>query len=154
MALFKVLAGRHVQDGKTYSKGDIVETNVDLVATFGANKFSREVMLEQSQNFRQQTESEPVAEPNVEPDAELSPSVLNTPKLGTDVSEEFSNTVDQGISVFKKAVQEKGKKRKSWLFFVVDNDKDPATPLNEVGLKKVQVQSFIDDLFEDEGEEE
>jgi hypothetical protein len=32
---FKLLAGRHKQGGKEYGKGDIVETDVNLVALFG-----------------------------------------------------------------------------------------------------------------------
>jgi hypothetical protein len=38
--LFRVKGGCHVEDGVTYRKGDMIETDVDLAATF-RGKFER-----------------------------------------------------------------------------------------------------------------
>ena len=126
--LFKVLAGRHVQDGEVYSKGDIVETKLNLIETFGDLKFQREFELEAAAKAQVQT-------PKKAKDETIEPEEDETTSLGKDLTVRFSIAKKNGFLVFKK-----GNK------FLVASQDEPTKALNPSGLKRSDVIKFIEDI--------
>jgi hypothetical protein len=119
---FKLLAGRHKENGKTYSKGDVVESAFNLVELF-PNTFERDVEKELS---RPQTVAAPTP-----------PVQAND--FGEDVTADFPDAGPNGFFVYKRA---KG-------FVVVDGD-NPDTPVNKKPIKLEEVVPLIDSFFEEE----
>ena len=133
--LFRVLAGRHTEkDGKTYSKNDVVSTDVDLVAVFGDQKFLREVGMELGMA---PTPSLPT--PSIQSNVSTTPSVIGGQEvIGQDVTVDYPIAKDNELLVFKKGR----------VFFVTDIGA-PQKPLNDTPLKRTEVLGFINNLFED-----
>lgn len=134
--LFRVLAGRHTANKVVYAKDDIVESDRDLVALFGDNKFKREIELEMKQDKTSPADSK--AE-TTEPPKSTKPKSKSTQPKPKDVTKDYPLAADNGLLVTKI-----GRK-----YFVADEE-DPDTPLNDKGLKLNEVEGFIEDQFEAE----
>jgi len=123
---FRVLHSRHIANGRTFEKGDIVESSGDLVKAF-PGKFER---IESSVEVARVRASSPAASeapvvPPSAPDGETSP-------FGEDVSEDFPSAVGADLKVFQKGSS----------YFVVDMD-TPDKALNAKALKGAEVNKFI-----------
>ena len=143
--LFKVLAGRHVQDGITYSKGDVVETNMNLVEMFSDLKFKREFELE-SKDVKK-TPAQPPKKKKVvkEKDEDTTDDVDDEDEededdeeiepLGDDLTVRFSVATANGFLVFKKNNK-----------FMVAAEGKPDEALNKKPLKRSEVVKFIESI--------
>jgi hypothetical protein len=121
--IFRVLAGRFVDKGKTYCKNDTVETNMDLIAMFGDLKFKREIELEMAKN------SVPAQ----------SPSPKEETPLGDDVTARYKAAKENKLRVFKDERD----------FFVAKED-ETGVALNDNPLKRSEVVGFIEELVKKE----
>ena len=127
--LFKVLAGRHTAAGIVYSKDDVIESDQDLVALFGDNKFQRDLEAEMKK-------ASPVSKPTADPVQKTTKKTSDV-KKPKDVTDQFQSAVDNDLIVTKI-----GKK-----FFIAEK----ATPndhLHDDSLKKSEVEDFIEELYE------
>ena len=129
--LYRVLAGRFVDAGKTYCKNDIVETNMDLIAMFGDLKFKREIELELAKT-NPPAQSPPVKEPEAPKEPEPTP-------LGDDVTARYKAAKQNKLLVFKDDKD-----------FFVTKKEDVFTSLNDNPLKRSEVVEFIEDLVKKE----
>ena len=129
--LFKVLAGRHTAAGVVYSKDDVIESDQDLVALFGDNKFQRDLEAEMKK-------ASPVSKPTADPVQKTKKKTASA-KKPKDVTADFQSAVDNDLIVTKN-----GKK-----YFVAEKD-TPEDYLHEDSLKKSEVEEFIDELYEAE----
>lgn len=142
---FVLLASSHNQDGKTYKKGDRIESDVDLVALFGKDKFRRagvkyvEIEDEEEEELGEE-EAKPVKKPAAKAADETKKSSKKSAKkvkeedteeedaeaekveskLGDDVTSKYPRASSADLLILKK-----GKK-----LFIADKD-DPDTALNE-----------------------
>lgn len=122
-----IACGSHIQDGRTYKRGDVVESDVPLDRMF-PQKFERFVS---SANEPQTPEPEDQSPKGTEDDvSDVSPGGT----LGKNVTEEFPEAVGAGLLVFKRG---------AW-FYVAD-PADPDEAIHEKGLRKSAVGSFIED---------
>ena len=153
MSLYKLKGGQHNHsDGKTYKKGDLVESEADLTKIF-TNKFEKVYETEEeaspgvsfpavkvAQAKSKVTVVDLPVDSKEEEEKELEEveeKIEEKPeKRGKEVTKNFSEAVEQDLKVFKKGRQ----------YFVYDMD--PAVPLNEKGLNKGQVKKFITDYLE------
>ena len=141
--LFKVLAGRHTQDNVVYSKGDVVETKLNLIEMFGDNRFKREFELEMEDKKtpiqtpdKVKAGANPTRDESVEdePDDEDDEDVKDEPEpLGDDLTARFSAARSNKLLVFKK-----GNK------FYVTTEDEPGKALNKKALKRSEVVKFIE----------
>jgi hypothetical protein len=140
--LFVLLAGRHVHNGVEHVKDDVIETGMNLVEMFGDNKFRRAVELEATRPLQEA----PAASAQTAGD-EKGTTTPEANELGVDVTDDFGDARVNGILVFKK--QETNKKGKAVsVYSVIDTD-NPGVVVNNKPLhKKLEVQEFIDSLFE------
>ena len=130
--LFKVLAGRHTAAKVVYSAGDIVESDRDLVALFGDNKFQRDLEAEAKQKAS-------VSKPPAEEAPKKTSSKKTTTKKPKDVTDKFKSAVDNDLLITKI-----GKK-----YFVAEKA-NPDDILHEDSLKQDEVEEFINELYEAE----
>ena len=121
---FKVLVARHLAAGKSYVKGDIVESAGDLSVAFPA-KFEKIQASAEVTAARSAAKTAPVV-PSSAPGGEVSSP------FGEDVSEDFPTAVESDLKVFQKGSG----------FFVVDMD-SPDESLNPKALKGPEVNKFI-----------
>lgn len=120
MFKFKLLGGNHIDEkGRQYVRGDIITTNHDLAASFGAKFLTLE----------KETEKEVASEPVVEESEQVM-------KHGEDVTDKFPKASDNGFIVFQKGAY----------FHVVDADA-PEKRLNKKGLSKTAATAFIKKLI-------
>jgi len=159
MAKFKVLAGPHVHSGRVYSKGDIIESEHDLAATW-RNSFARVPDDEEaSAGKRQQVIGEviggspnqptkpevekPPAEPAVNEDegeVETDQSGKSGP-LGTEVTKNFPKAIEQDFKVFKHESQ-----------YLIYNAEDLTKPIDGCPVAKAGVNALIEkELAKTEG---
>lgn len=144
---FRVLDGIHTDAaGVEHKKGSIVESTVDLCSLF-ENKFV-EVQTgnvavlpaaepaksaEPVKESEAPKQDEASAEEDDDKDAPLShPDATGRSELGEDVTKKFPEAVDADLKVFHKG---------GW-HYVTEPDK-PGVALNDKGLKKAGVASFI-----------
>jgi hypothetical protein len=155
MPKFQVVSGFHVdEEGRKYSKGEVVESPHDLTATF-RGKFTRvEATIA---DFRPQGgppiayTDRPLTAPQMAPVAPQpgGPAIASQPaetaetgipgSLGEDVTARFSKAVEQDYKVFKKGPK----------FFVADSD-SPNKPLNPDGAKRDEVDGIIEKALKPE----
>jgi hypothetical protein len=151
MAKFKVLAGPHVHSGRVYSKGDIIESEHDLAATW-RNSFARVPDDEEaSAGKRQQvigeviggSPNQPPAEPAVNEDegeVETDQSGKSGP-LGTEVTKNFPKAIEQDFKVFKHESQ-----------YLIYNAEDLTKPIDGCPVAKAGVNALIEkELAKTEG---
>lgn len=153
MALFKLLAGAHIQDGREYKAGDVVEADHDLAASFrlkfeevdGHGRPSKgrridnptplpgmDMGLEEPNKAEKAPKGKAakaveIAEPEAESDAKPEANA----KRGRDVTEEFPLAAEEDFKVY----------RRRGLYTVVDID-DPSKPVAE-GIAKTEVDKVI-----------
>jgi hypothetical protein len=122
---FKLLLGSHSDTTKTYQAGDVIESEVDLVALFGS-KFES-VSDEIEVRFPSEEKQE---EPKEEPVQEETKQEL----VEEDVTNQFEvENFEDGLKIFKR-------KRK---YFVCIDGED----INQEGLSKKNVLPFVSDYF-------
>lgn len=151
MSLYKLKGGQHNHsDGKTYKKGDLVESEANLAEIF-TNKFERIYETEEAPSVGTSFPSVKVSS------AKSKVTIVDLPAdskeedeeefkeedeekeivdRGKEVTKNFPVAVDQDLKVFKKGR----------LYFVYDMD--PAVPITEEGLTKAKVKKFIEDYLE------
>lgn len=144
--LYTVLAGSHTQDNVTYSVGDVVETNMNLIEMFGELKFKRAFELEMAAKMESSpTSAKKKKDSDVEDDVDeddvdfvepKEPTIDKVEPLGDDLTARFSVAKKNGYLVFKK-----GNK-----FTVAAGDK-PGVALNKKGMKRSEVVKFIEGLI-------
>lgn len=122
---FKVLIGFHAdENGKSYGEGEIVETDRDLVAQFGANKFEL-------------VSGTPAQVENDDDDD----STGGDERPGEDVTEKFPEATEKAVEVYKD-----GKN-----YFVYDIESGDILNDEEDLTSQKKVTAFIDELeLEDE----
>jgi len=128
MRLYKLIGGSHVQDGKTYHKNDVVPSEVPLDQMF-KNKFEP---MGSTNDIPVYNEPESQSEPDGEPTPDFSDAES---ELGTNVTSEFSEAIEKGVVVFKKA---------SWYYAALPEKTNES--LNEKGLTKKKLAEFLSDL--------
>ena len=127
---YRVIEGSHDQYGKIYSKGDVLDVDMDLIAMF-PNKFekaSKEVPITKAPAAP--TDIIPMV-PQKNPPAPLQKEEKTN--RGKDVTEKFPDAVDMDFKVFIK-------NRKHYVYDV----DDMAKPINSEPLKKGEVKAFIE----------
>ena len=143
---FRVKAGTHKENGKTYTAGQIVKTNNDLASVF-REKFERvyskgevhdeELPEEDVQEEAQEEEGEPEAsEEGTEEESTESPDEVKS-VLGKNVTHQFPEAGD--LLVFKKGVK----------FFIADSSQ-PDVPLNSNKplITKKQAEAYLASLLQ------
>ena len=145
MAKYQLIGGQHEQFGKTYKKGDVIDTPIDLCKLF-RGKFQRviteggspvAVQLVQPQGKAPASPEKPPAPSTPKEDgapktSEKAGSGATKDVRGRNATEHFPQAVDDDFAVFKK----------NRVYFVYDVD-DPDIALNKDGLKKAEVGPFI-----------
>jgi hypothetical protein len=132
VAQFEVLQGKHRQDEKLYTKGQIVESNYDLVKKF-RNKF-RAVGAPEVQKTPGSQASES-GEGKKAPSAKKPTAPKKAPARearGTDVTSKFKLANEEGFSVFKRGD----------LFHVYEGNETTPVKGGE-GLKADAVEAFV-----------
>lgn len=137
--LFELISkGEHLHsDGKTYTKGQVIETEQPLDKLF-ANKFKRLDKDEEKEYTRPEI---PLAEEGGEKTTSSPPSSSTKRKrspFGKHISSQFDNTAEAGVKVYIKD---------HWCT-VVDSDSGEAVSTKK--LRKKDVQDFIDGLLSQE----
>ena len=144
--------GNHTQRNKkgelvTYTSagGEVIESDIDLTKKY-PEKFEKveipgiEVSKKEVEEAAKKG-AEGIADPNKEDEDNFDEDEEDEREpLGKDVTSKFPIAKEQDFKVFYK----KGKG-----FFVTEAD-DEFTALNKKGLKKVDVESFIEEQLEDE----
>jgi len=143
MGFFRLKAGTHVQNDRTYKKGDVVETDIDLASLFPA-QFDATGTAAPSAPVAPVADDGPVTAEPPKKAAQVAPSPPPVPPStsdtdgtkadvrGRDVTKRFPLAVDEDFQIFYK----KGKYR------VYDIDA-PAKALNPRGCTKVGVDKVI-----------
>lgn len=118
---FRVKSSVHVNEkGRVYEKGDVVETEKDLIATFGAEKFEKA----SASNFS--ADALPGADVESEDEGER----------GDEVTDKFEGAAGSNFRVFKRHG-----------VYSVYNANDLTEPLNEEEFtRKDQVAAYISEL--------
>lgn len=117
------LKGTHRHQGRTYRRGDVIDSETDLRDAF-PSKFE---LLDAVQDVMSTTTTQTTQAPE-EPDEEG----IN-PNLGTDVTRDFENARANDLLVYKK----------QGLYYVCD-DENPTQALNEMRLRSPKaVKAFI-----------
>lgn len=116
---FLVEAGSHREDGVTYKKGEIVTTQSNLVVMFGEDIFKA---LDSKDDDEVEEE---------EDEDDLS---FDEIKMGKNVTDDFPLAETLGLLVFKKGA-----------YYRVSDVDDPNMKLNEKGLKKDAVNTFLEE---------
>ncbi len=148
---FRVMGGSHVQDGKKYKKGDLVETSLDLCSMF-RGKFKR-VYKEELAELKDQgveyvgadnkpdipkpedvkpVETSTSEKTETKQDTSTQEPVKPTSEHGKDVTSEFPTADKAGLLVFEKS---------KWYTVV---DKADNQVLNEKKLRKAEVEDFVE----------
>jgi hypothetical protein len=127
---FKLVIGSHSDIENTYQAGDVVESEIDLVAVFG-EKFqsvSDEVEVRfPSEEAQEEPVEKEVQEEPVEKEVQEEP-------VGEDVTNQFDvSNFEDGLKVFK---------RKRKYFVCIDGEE-----INQEGLSKKNVLPFVSDYF-------
>jgi hypothetical protein len=132
VAVFELIAGKHSQAGRFYKAGDRIDTSLDLVKMFGANKF-REIQPLPETSVVATLPSEP-------PQAvKKGVKIASKKSSGAEVRGEKSShplATEHGLEVFSR----------DKLFFVYEEGE--TTPLNKKGLKKAELTAFITEFLE------
>ena len=125
MAEFKILAGTHAEGREIFRKGDVVSSELDLVAVFGSNKF-------EAVNGPVPVEPEPAPVEVVEEDDEA------------EEEDEESENVASSIRGVKKYIDDglvvKETEAGFWIY-------DDGVLVNENPLKKSKVKAAVVDYF-------
>lgn len=122
---FKNLGGNHDENGVIYVKGDIIESDRDLDEMF-THKFQRVAEAPpEPKRKKLKVKKKSTAKPPQEP----------ADKRGVDVTEEFDP--GEGLKIFRRGSK----------FHVYEEDS--TDPLNDKGLNKVDVESFVEDYLEE-----
>jgi hypothetical protein len=126
--LFRLLQGYHKIGSTEYKKGDTIETDVDLVKAFDAQRFERldEDTLDREQPIHL-AESEKTS---------VVPPVMDS-KLGMNVTGQFDVAIENGFLVFRKGP-----------YFYVAEPNSPDKKLNQKRLAKSKVEPWIADYLE------
>ena len=118
---FKILFGSHSDTTKTYQAGDVIESEVDLVAVFG-------------EKFQSVSDEVQVRFPSEEPQEEPVQEETKEEPVGEDVTNQFDvSNFEDGLKVFK---------RKRKYFVCIDGEE-----INQEGLSKKNVLPFVSDYF-------
>jgi len=150
MRYFEVLGGNHVQDEKTYKKGDVVETNMDLVTMFprkfneivGPGKKAQKEVKGKTLNdeLKEQGIDDLTGLPKEDADVDIDIDVCDIKSaLGKNVTELYPLATENNLVVLRK---------NSW-FHVADAD-NPDVALNAKGMKKVAVKEFVEEIIEED----
>jgi hypothetical protein len=132
MARFEILGGKHYDRlGKLHRKGDIIETDADLAASYGAEKFKLlpEGWSKPKEKFKVKTKKKGALEKNGVGDPLLA--------RGIDCTKGYKVAKDNGLEVFSRGSQ--------YHFYA----KGSVEPLNEAGLREGQVRAAIKHYLED-----
>ena len=146
MAKFKLVAGRHVANGRTYLPGEIINSHSNLAKIFPGNfkpvaddtpeKAEKQpvaagpVETPVGQPVPSPKPTEPVSQP--EKPATKAAKAEKAKDWGLNVTKSFPLAVDEDFRVFKK----------DWLYFVFDAD-NMDKPMNDVGVAKTGVDKVI-----------
>jgi hypothetical protein len=129
---FKNNGGDHVEAGVTYKKGDVFESDRQMDKIF-LHKFERvydeapkQLKLGKKKGKAKKTPEKP-----------QSPS----DKRGVDVTDQFEGFEEDGYKVFRRGTK----------FHIYEGDS--TDPVNDKGLKKVDVSDFFDEDDEEDSEE-
>ncbi len=140
MFVFKLLSGRHRQDGLTYNEGDTFESPFDLDKKF-KNKFQRMpdgTVVEKPFDEEPKAPKTPVEENEGEPVEDVENEESGDPQsLGVDTTAKFDpEASDLGVLVF----------RDNSHFWVTKKD-SPSVPLHKHALNsKKAVNEFLTEL--------
>lgn len=157
MASYKLVAGSHVDaDGKSYDKGDLIQSNDDLIRMF-PNKFKR--IRGGDNSAKEQSQKSPTPFDMDKAASLSSAEVAKIPQEGIDEDEDDGSELTQSsrdlgedvTSKFPKA--EKGGYKvfcKGDTYFVVDADLPEQTLNEEMLLNKTQVDKFVSNLLKHE----
>jgi len=146
----KQRCGNHVENGKIYEPGDIIETGRDLSSKF-RNKFER---IHEALKDTGKKDTDEIKRPNIPPsvgeggDTGLNPSPESSPisdeeiveenlEYGEDVTSEFPTAEKLEVKVFEKS---------KWYTIVDTSDGEV---LNEKKLRKKDVIPFLEQYLED-----
>lgn len=145
MSKFEVLEGKHVQNGRIFQKGDIVESKSDLCATW-KNKFCEvNTSARSSVGKAVPNTASPPAQSAVDADETDKEKKAKGKKVeeesevieGTDVTDQFTSAVEQDFKVYKN----------QGAYFIYNND-DLSKPFNENGVKKADVEKTIKEAID------
>ena len=129
---YRVKTGKHDQFGKVYCKGDVLDTDMDLIAMF-PNKFekvSKETPITKAPAAP--TDITPMV-PQKNPPAPVPSSEEDDKDRGKDVTKNFPDAVDMDFKVFIQ-------KHKHYVYDMDNMEK----PVNPKPLKKAEVKKFIE----------
>ena len=144
--LFRLKGGKHIQDGKKYKKGDIIDTFIDLAKIF-RGKFEK-VSKEFVEEARASITTNPEIPLSVEDDAVVEP-VKEQPE--SDFAEEESETLEEDAEVdygkeitseFPTAaeIEVKVYAKSNWCTVIDTRDNEV---LNTKKLRKKNVEEFL-----------
>ncbi len=141
---FKLKGGSHIEDGVTYSKGDIITTDSNLAVKFGKNRFER------LGKFVDEDGRDDVHQPVIKSSHSKKKSKKKKKSKtkeedvrGLDVTEDFAVAKEAGLTIFEK---------EHWLTVFDEN----GVVLNDKKLRKKSVPSFLEEYkaIQDQEEEE
>lgn len=137
----KEKTGRHVQGGREYKAGDIIETEMDLVKSF-TGKFE----VVHDEYAEDNGIKAPVIKiPSTEGDADTGKKKAKKKtdkKADKEVTKDYPTALDIGVKVFKKS-----KSNGDW-FYIIDPD-DTDEQMNDKMLREKNVVKFIASITED-----
>jgi hypothetical protein len=136
MPKYKVLAGQHMHFDKLYKKGDVIETDLDLLSLF-ENKFQR-VHEQPTVPVKSETPVTPVTVEKVADGNVIShtnPVEKTEPEVnrGVDVTKNFPKAVDEDFLIFRE---------KKNCHYIYDPD-DMAAPINKEPLVRSDIEKYI-----------
>ena len=118
---FKLVIGSHSDIENTYQAGDVVESEIDLVAVFG-------------EKFQSVSDEVEVRFPSEEAQEEPVEKEVQEEHVGEDVTDQFDDSkFEDGLKVFK---------RKRKYFVCIDGEE-----INQEGRSKKNVLPFVSDYF-------
>jgi len=150
MALFRLIGGKHTQDGTKYRKGDTIESDVDMVKKH-PNKFEAVFVQEVPTQKKIQApapipvpetqkaaKKEKEAVENIRPLKVPAPMPIPEP-VKNDVTKQFPVATELDLRVIRK-----GKMK-----FNIVEASDPETPLNAKALTKTEVNRMLEKFAEE-----
>lgn len=151
MPKYQVLEGSHYHDGRLHGKGDVIQTNVDLIAQF-PNKFLKVgdstpptnspaplVLGPAGSHGVDESKLPPkdLALTSEKPKPEKKGATKSEAPKGKDVTDKFPDAAEEDFKVFKNEGQ----------YFVYDAD-DLSQPKNEQGVDKAGVAGVVKKALE------